>query len=75
MFNMNIIFLLSFVLFVSLLILGGYSLLYTREVLRLENTIGVSIPSYIHKLLKTTTILSFTFAIVGLLSATLSYFF
>jgi hypothetical protein len=71
----NTILLLSFVLFLGLLLLGGYTFLYTREVLRLEKTIGVTIPAYIHNLLRTVTFLSLIFAIIGLLFGVTSYFF
>lgn len=41
-----------FILLCMSAILCGYNIMYTKEVGRIEKTIGVTTPTYIHKLLK-----------------------
>lgn len=71
----NTVLLISFVLFLGLLLFGGYSFLYTREVLRLEKNIGVTIPPFIHTMLKSITMLAFFFGFLGICATLFYYFF
>ena len=59
------------------LVIGFYSLIYTREVLRIEQTIGMPVPGFVRKLLKGITMFAFILAIIigitGILSSIITH--